>query len=81
MGLRRLSGEHGVLDLEELLEATVGQVDETQLFYLMSRGLSRPEAEQLLVLGFFDEVLSRVPLEGTRERIREAIERKIGLSR
>ncbi len=61
--------------------ATVGQVDETQLFYLMSRGLSRPEAEQLLVLGFFDEVLSRVPLEGTRERIREAIERKIGLSR
>jgi Fe-S cluster assembly protein SufD len=47
----------------------------------MSRGLSRPEAEQLLVLGFFDEVLSRVPLEGTRERIREAIERKIGLSR
>jgi Fe-S cluster assembly protein SufD len=61
--------------------ATVGQVDETQLFYLMSRGLSRPEAERLLVLGFFDEVLSRVPLEGTRERIREAIELKIGLSR
>ena len=61
--------------------ATVGQVDETQLFYLMSRGLSRPEAEHLLVLGFFDEVLSRVPLEGTRERIREAIELKIGLSR
>jgi Fe-S cluster assembly protein SufD len=61
--------------------ATVGQVDETQLFYLMSRGLTRPEAEHLLVLGFFDEVLSRVPLEGIRERIREVIERKIGLSR
>lgn len=61
--------------------ATVGQVDESQLFYLMSRGLSRPEAERLLVFGFFDEVLSRVPLEGTRERIREAIELKIGLSR
>jgi len=61
--------------------ATVGQVDETQLFYLMSRGLSRPEAEHLLVLGFFDEVLSRVPLEGTRERIRESIDRKIGLAR
>ena len=61
--------------------ATVGQVDETQLFYLMSRGLPRPEAERLLVLGFFDEVLSRVPMEGIRERIREAFERKIGLSR
>ncbi len=61
--------------------ATVGQVDETQLFYLMSRGLPRPEAEHLLVLGFFDEVLSRVPMEGITERIREALERKIGLSR
>lgn len=61
--------------------ATVGQVDDAQLFYLMSRGLSRREAEHLLVLGFFDEVLSRVPLEGTRERIRAAIERKIERAR
>ena len=60
--------------------ATVGQVDEAQLFYLMSRGLARAEAERLLVLGFFDEVLERIPLEGVRERVRSAIERKIGLS-
>ena len=59
---------------------TVGQVDGTQLFYLMSRGLSRTEAERLLVFGFFEEVLARVPMEGVRERIREAIERKIGLT-
>jgi len=59
--------------------ATVGQVDETQLFYLMSRGLTRPAAERLLVLGFFDEVLGRVPLDGVRDRIRAAIEQKIGL--
>ena len=61
--------------------ATVGQVDETQLFYLMSRGLSREQAERLLVFGFFDEVLLRVPMEGVRARIREAIELKIGLTR
>jgi Fe-S cluster assembly protein SufD len=60
--------------------ATVGQVDEAQLFYLMSRGLTRSDAERLLVLGFFDEVLGRVPLEGVRDRVREAIERKIGLA-
>ena len=60
--------------------ATVGQVDETQLFYLMSRGLSRAQAERLLVFGFFHEVLVRVPMEGVRERIRDAIERKIGLA-
>jgi Fe-S cluster assembly protein SufD len=59
--------------------ATVGQVDETQLFYLMSRGLSREQAERLLVFGFFDEVLVRVPMQGVRDRIREAIERKVGL--
>jgi len=60
--------------------ATVGQVDEAQLFYLMSRGLTRGDAERLLVLGFFDEVLGRVPLEGVRDRVRAAIERKIGLA-
>jgi Fe-S cluster assembly protein SufD len=61
--------------------ATVGQVDERQLFYLMSRGLSRQQAERLLVFGFFDEVLGRIHLEGVRDRIREAIEAKIGLDR
>ncbi|MCL7926200.1 MAG: Fe-S cluster assembly protein SufD [marine benthic group bacterium] len=60
--------------------ATIGQVDEAQLFYLMSRGLTRGDAERLLVLGFFDEVLGRVPLEGVRDRVRAAIERKIGLA-
>ncbi|MCK5447467.1 MAG: SufD family Fe-S cluster assembly protein, partial [Gemmatimonadetes bacterium] len=57
--------------------ATVGQVDDTMLFYLMSRGLDREQAEHLLVFGFFDEVLARVPGEGVRSRIRESIEAKI----
>ena len=57
--------------------ATVGQVDDTMLFYLMSRGLDREQAERLLVFGFFDEVLARVPGEGVRSRIRESIEAKI----
>ena len=60
--------------------ATVGPIDEAQRYYLESRGVRPDVAERLVVLGFFDEVLSRVPLEGTRERIREAIELKIGLS-
>lgn len=59
--------------------ATVGQVDESMLFYLMSRGLTQLQAERLLVFGFFDEVLSRVPVPGVRARLREAIEEKIGL--
>ena len=59
--------------------ATIGQVEEGQLFYLMSRGLTRRQAERLLVFGFFDEVLGRLPMEGVRARVREAIEEKIGL--
>lgn len=56
--------------------ATIGQVDEMQLFYLMTRGLTRVEAERLLVLGFFGEVLGRLPMEGVRARVLEAIEAK-----
>ncbi len=59
--------------------ATVGQVDEGMLFYLMSRGLSRQRAERLLVFGFFDEVLGRVPVEGVKARLREAVSDKIGI--
>ncbi|MFQ5678607.1 MAG: Fe-S cluster assembly protein SufD [Gemmatimonadota bacterium] len=59
--------------------ATIGQVDEAQLFYLMTRGLTRKQAERLLVFGFFDEVLNRLPVTGVRARVREAIEEKIQL--
>lgn len=58
--------------------ATVGQVDEGQLFYLTSRGLTRAQAERLLVFGFFGEVLARMPVDSVRERMTAAIESKIG---
>jgi len=59
--------------------ATIGQVEETQLFYLMSRGLTHRQAQRLLVLGFFDEVLGRIPMQGVRARVLEAIEERTGL--
>lgn len=40
--------------------ATVGKVDEGMLFYLMSRGISRKEAEKLLVEGFVEPILKRI---------------------
>jgi Fe-S cluster assembly protein SufD len=58
--------------------ATIGQVDEEQLYYLMSRGLPRREAQRLIVEGFFVPVLDRIPLAGVREQLRAAIERKLG---
>jgi Fe-S cluster assembly protein SufD len=58
--------------------ATIGQVDEEQLFYLMARGLTRFEAQRLIVEGFFVPVIDRIPIEAVREQLRTAIESKIG---
>jgi Fe-S cluster assembly protein SufD len=57
--------------------ATLGQVDRDQLFYLMTRGLSRSEAERLIVRGFFQEVLDRIDLEPVREALANALEARI----
>jgi Fe-S cluster assembly protein SufD len=56
--------------------ATVGQVDEEQLFYIMARGLSRHDAERLIIAGFFEPVLERIPAESLRALVTEAVERK-----
>ena len=57
--------------------ATLGQVDREQLFYLMTRGLTRAEAERLIVRGFFQDVLDRVELEPVRDALAAALEARI----
>jgi Fe-S cluster assembly protein SufD len=57
--------------------ASVGPVEEDTLFYLESRGIPRKEAERLIVFGFFQEVLDRVPLTEVREGLAGAIEREL----
>jgi Fe-S cluster assembly protein SufD len=54
--------------------ATLGQVDREQLFYGMSRGLSRAEMERIIVRGFFQDILDRIELEPVRETLGEALE-------
>jgi Fe-S cluster assembly protein SufD len=58
--------------------ATIGHVDEEQMYYLMSRGLERLAAQRLIVEGFFVPVLDRIPLEAVREQLRQVIQKKIG---
>lgn len=57
--------------------STTGQVDDEQIFYLMSRGLSRHEAQRMIVQGFFETVITEFPVEGVQEKIRLAIESRI----
>ena len=47
----------------------VGPVDEEQAFYLMSRGLSPTESERLIVEGFFEQILKRIPVGDLREQL------------
>jgi Fe-S cluster assembly protein SufD len=62
--------------------ATVSQVDQDQVFYLQSRGIPRPEAVRLIVEGFFQPTLDRLPesLEGLRDRLTGAIADKLSRS-
>lgn len=57
--------------------SATGQIEEEVLFYLMSRGLPRIEAEKLVVDGFFVPVLDRIPFENVRDRMMAYIERKL----
>lgn len=57
--------------------ATVGHLDDEELFYLMSRGMPRRVAERLVIFGFFGEVLERLPLPGVVEELRAAIEARL----
>jgi Fe-S cluster assembly protein SufD len=58
--------------------ASVGQVNADQVYYLMSRGISRKEAERLIIHGFLDPVVSEIPLKGLREQLHSILERKLG---
>ncbi|MGI9018569.1 MAG: Fe-S cluster assembly protein SufD [Euzebya sp.] len=54
--------------------SSVGQVDEVQLWYLQSRGISRSEAARMLVFAFFTEILERVNAPGVAERVLADVE-------
>jgi Fe-S cluster assembly protein SufD len=59
--------------------ATAGQIPDEYVFYLMARGVGRANAERMIVQGFFEEVLNRIPVEGVRNKLEAEIARKLGL--
>ena len=58
--------------------ATVGHLDQEELFYIMSRGVPRDVAQRLVVFGFLGEVFERLPMPSVIDELRAAIEQKIG---
>ncbi|GAK04248.1 iron-sulfur cluster assembly protein SufD [Geomicrobium sp. JCM 19037] len=57
--------------------ASVGKIDPMQMFYMQSRGLSKVEAERLIIHGFLEPVVGELPIESVKSRLTEVIEGKV----
>jgi Fe-S cluster assembly protein SufD len=64
-------------DTEASHSATVGQIDEEDLFYMTGRGLDRTSARNLLVEGFFVPVLEEVEVAELREDIQDLVAQRL----
>lgn len=53
--------------------ATTGRIDEDQIYYLLSRGLNRQEAEDLIIAGFFERILNTIIDTDIREKVRSTL--------
>jgi len=60
--------------------STVGPVDEDQRYYVESRGVPPARAERLIVLGFFDDIIERVPITTMAPYLRSAFGERLAES-
>lgn len=63
-------------DVKATHSASVAQIDEEEIFYLMARGLSEDEAKKLIIVGFFEPLVERIPVPEVARRIRRIIDLK-----
>jgi Fe-S cluster assembly protein SufD len=59
---------------------TIGQLDESALFYMQSRGIPKKEAKALLMYAFSNNVLSSVKIPEIKQRITKIIANKLGVN-
>lgn len=60
--------------------ATVGQLDEAQIFYLMTRGLTRAQASRMIVRGFIGPVVDHITSDAVRAQVERLVDRKLGVN-
>lgn len=56
---------------------SAGQIDDEQLYYLMSRGIPKKDAEKLAIRGFLGPVIQAIPVESSRQELIDTIEGKL----
>ncbi len=64
-------------DVKAFHGATVGAIDDEQLFYMTSRGIDRQQAERMIALGFFEPVIDRFPTQALRDELHDALPNKV----
>lgn len=58
--------------------ATISQIDEDKLFYMMSRGIDDKTAKRAIIEGFFDPVLSKIKSKELKNEIKSTISKRLG---
>lgn len=64
-------------DVKAYHGATIGALSEDEIFYAMSRGIARADAERMIALGFFEPAVARFPTEGLRYELHTKLAEKI----
>lgn len=57
--------------------ASAGQVNKEQIYYLMSRGISKSEATKLIIYGFLEPIVAEIPIQQLQDRLSKLVERKL----
>lgn len=63
-------------DVKAAHGATVGQIEDEQLFYLRARGIGEDEARRILIRGFAGEIIQRLRVESLRDRLMDVIDQR-----
>jgi FeS assembly protein SufD len=63
-------------DVKATHSASVAQINEEEIFYLMSRGLSEDDSKKLIIVGFFEPIVERIPVPEIAKRIRRILDLK-----
>lgn len=64
-------------DVKATHGATVGQIDESELFYLMTRGISKEVAKNLLIAGFLEEIIQKISVPSLRLQVEKTFLRSL----
>lgn len=68
--------EIGANDVKCSHGATTGKIDDSNIFYFLARGIPRKEAEELMVFGFFEEIIEKFENQALADHIRQRIQAK-----